>query len=200
MRFSKREYIFVGVIVFLLCVTSVSTFFAFFNENDEQTDLSFLEENEKEEADEAQEITTLTIVVDVKGAVQSPGVYYVEQGSRVVDVIEMAGGVLENADVKQINFAEILKDEMVIYVPAIGEEAMSPFSAAASGGEKEKVRINYATSEELQKLPGIGPAKAEAIIRYREEHGPFQTEEDLLNVSGIGAKSFEKIKEEITVR
>lgn len=201
MKLSKREYIFVGVIILLVCVISVIAFRSFFNGNEAEVEALFLESIEMNEHEEVETIEPMKVIVDVKGAVARPGVYEVDEGSRVIDVIEKAGGILENADVNQINFAETLKDEMVVYVPKIGEEMNQSQSVSSSGAShNDKIRINYATSEELQKLTGIGPSKAEAIISYREENGPFQVEEDLLNVSGIGQKTFEKIKDEITVK
>lgn len=201
MKLSKREYIFVGVIILLVCVISVSAFRSFFNGNEAEVEALFLESIEMNEHEEVETIEPMKVIVDVKGAVARPGVYEVDEGSRVIDVIEKAGGILENADVNQINFAETLKDEMVVYVPKIGEEMNQSQTVSSSGAShNDKIRINYATSEELQKLTGIGPSKAEAIISYREENGPFQVEEDLLNVSGIGQKTFEKIKDEITVK
>lgn len=201
MKLSKREYIFVGVIILLVCVISVIAFRSFFNGNEAEVEALFLESIEMNEHEEVETIEPMKVIVDVKGAVARPGVYEVDEGSRVIDVIEKAGGILENADVNQINFAETLKDEMVVYVPKIGEEMNQSQTVSSSGAShNDKIRINYATSEELQKLTGIGPSKAEAIISYREENGPFQVEEDLLNVSGIGQKTFEKIKDEITVK
>lgn len=207
MKFSKREYLFIGVIVLLLFVTAgLSTFSVFFNGEQETEEWNFEEQNEPlamEETIKEEEKESNIIVVDVKGAVKNPGVYQMEEGDRVVDAIEKAGGVLDEADVNQINFAAILQDEMVVFVPMIGEELEATnYSGTlqAQGDSQGKIRINYATSEELQQIPGIGPAKAEAIIAYREEHGPFQKEEDLLQVSGIGQKSFEKMKEYITVK
>ena len=145
------------------------------------------------------------MMVDVKGAVQNPGVYPVFPGERVVDVLKKAGGLREDADDTKINLSQKVSDEMVIYVPRQGEETASVASITSSAGGSssegdKKVNINTADREELQTLPGIGPAKADAIIEYRESHGPFQTIEDILNVSGIGEKSFEKLKDQITVQ
>ena len=141
------------------------------------------------------------IVIDVKGAVHKPGVYTMQEGDRVIDAVEKAGGVTDQADENRINLATLVKDEMVVYVPKKGEETnpqqVMPFQADAE--EEGKVAINSASSDVLQQLQGIGPAKAEAIIAYREEHGPFQSVEDLLNVSGIGEKSLEKIKNDIII-
>ncbi|RKO61011.1 helix-hairpin-helix domain-containing protein [Caldibacillus debilis] len=145
--------------------------------------------------------------VDVKGAVKKPGVYTASRSDRVLDLIERAGGFAEDADREKINLAQKVADEMVIYVPKIGEE-MPDFSGGtagtgANGGEgggAEKVNINTADESLLQTLPGIGPAKAKAIIEYREENGPFRSAEDIKNVSGIGEKTFEKIAGHISVK
>ncbi|EQB96057.1 hypothetical protein GA8_08575 [Geobacillus sp. A8] len=137
-------------------------------------------------------------MVDVKGAVAKPGVYEVAADARVRDVIALAGGLTDEADETKINLAAKVRDEMMIYVPAKDEAApasdavgKSPSDGARDGPQ---VAVNTATEEELMQLPGIGPAKAKAIIAYREEHGPFQRVEDLLNVTGIGEKTLEKLK------
>lgn len=147
----------------------------------------------------------LIMMVDVKGAVKNPGVYLVTAGERVVDVLAKAGGLTEDADDAKINLSQKVIDEMVIFVPRKGEELDSivSFPAIAGGGsanDDRKININTADREELQALPGIGPAKADAIIEYRESNGPFQKIEDIMNVSGIGEKSFEKLQERITVK
>jgi len=147
------------------------------------------------------------IMVDVKGQVNRPGVYQSNTGERVIDVIGRAGGLTEQADQTQVNFAEHVEDEMVIYIPGKGEEGSSlPSSIGASGtfssadGQKqEKININKADEQELQNLPGIGQAKAAAIIEFRNTSGPFKAIEDLRNISGIGDKTFEKLKDLIAV-
>lgn len=140
------------------------------------------------------------VIVDVKGEVQQPGVYEMRQGDRVTDAISSAGGFRETADQNQVNLAGKLKDEMVIYVPKEGEIPSQPLLPMQQEESANAVNINSASSEELQSLPGIGPAKAEAIITYRDEQGGFKKKEDLMNVSGIGEKSFEKIKEHVTIQ
>ena len=159
-----------------------------------------LEQQEQQEQQEEKK-EELSIVVDVKGAVKRVGVYEVAPESRVHDVIQLAGGFTDEADETKVNLAMKVHDEMVIYVPKKGEEITTESAtmndASRSSG---KININTATAEQLQTLDGIGPAKASAIIAYREEHGPFQKVEDLLHVSGIGQKSLEKIKEQIVVR
>lgn len=146
-------------------------------------------------------------IVDVKGQVKHPGVYESSQGERVVDVITRAGGPTETADENKVNFAEHVQDEMVIYIPAKGEESSTveagTSNASATPGsassKQEKININKADVSQLQSLPGIGPAKAAAIISYRDKSGPFKTVEDLKNITGIGEKTFEKLKDLIAV-
>ncbi|RPF55568.1 helix-hairpin-helix domain-containing protein [Aquisalibacillus elongatus] len=139
-----------------------------------------------------------TIFVDVKGEVNLPGVYEMPEGKRVKDVIDLAGGFTEDADQYQVNLAMILQDEMVIFVPSINSETTEHTSSPITNSEG-KIRINSATKEELETIPGIGETKALSIIQYREEHGPFKQSEDLLNISGIGEKTLEKIVEFIVV-
>lgn len=193
-----------------ICVV-VCLFFGYqwmMNQNDESTAIEFDTENVEEvEMDIEPESETVieevqSIMVDVKGAVNTQGVYELRQGDRVKDAIDMAGGVTENADELQVNYAQILEDEMLLYVPAKGEVGEIATTTEINGTETNNglVNINKATSEELQNLTGVGPSKAEAIIAYREENGGFQTIEDLQNVTGIGEKSFEKLKGEISVK
>ncbi|MFP7297563.1 helix-hairpin-helix domain-containing protein [Neobacillus niacini] len=148
------------------------------------------------------------IMVDVKGQVVMPGVYSTREGERVIDVIHRAGGLTENADESQVNFAEHVQDAMVIYIPAKGQEGItvpagSPVNASTSGsasGNSGKINLNKADETQLQNLPGIGPQKAAAIIEYRETSGSFKNVEDLKNISGIGDKTFEKLKDLVTVQ
>ncbi|MED3561906.1 helix-hairpin-helix domain-containing protein [Bacillus xiapuensis] len=154
-----------------------------------------------------EEQTIKTIMVDVKGQIKHPGVYPARQGERVIDLIERAGGLANKADASQVNFAEHVQDEMVIYIPAKGEtEPSAPGIAINSTSESSgstsgnaKVDLNKADVNQLQTLPGIGPAKAAAIIDYRETTGAFNTVEDLKNISGIGVKTFEKLKDLVVV-
>ncbi|MFH7820720.1 helix-hairpin-helix domain-containing protein [Neobacillus thermocopriae] len=165
-----------------------------------------IEESTKEVAKETAH--TEVLMVDVKGQVKLPGVYQANDGERVVDIISRAGGLTELADETKVNLAEHVQDAMVIYIPAKGEKGfMTPGSNAgtvhASGGtgsNERKININTADESELQKIPGIGPSKAAAIMEYRETNGPFQSAEDLKNISGIGEKTFEKLKDAVTVR
>ncbi|GEN46479.1 helix-hairpin-helix domain-containing protein [Alkalibacillus haloalkaliphilus] len=156
-----------------------------------------LEDKNELEESEGVEVEEEKWAVDVKGEIERPGVYNVERGKRVVDVVELAGGFTKEADSKFVNLAELVYDEMVIYVPNREEEALN--SAVSQVNNDSRVRVNTATVEELMTLPGIGEQRAQTIIDYREEHGSFTSVEDLLNISGIGEKTLENFKEDIIV-
>jgi competence protein ComEA len=161
--------------------------------------LVFSKEETNEEHQKKEE-AELPIVIDVKGSVQNPGIYTMKDGERIDDAINKAGGFTKNAEVAAVNLAQKVTDEMVVYVPSEGEKELTSIPVGGTDTEKSAlININNAQSEELQKLNGVGPSKAEAIITYREENGPFKAPEDIMNVSGFGEKSFEKIKEQITV-
>ncbi|MBC7263093.1 MAG: helix-hairpin-helix domain-containing protein [Chloroflexi bacterium] len=138
--------------------------------------------------------------VYVSGAVAKPDVYGLPGGSTVKDAITAAGGPTENADLDRINLALGVQHQQHVYVPVKGEVGLSALvpSNPSPAGEP-CVDINRATAAELETLPGIGPALAERIIVYRQTHGPFTRIEDIQEVSGIGEKTFEKIKDLICV-
>lgn len=142
------------------------------------------------------------IFVDIKGAVQNPGVYQMKVGDRVKDALDAAGGLTEEADSQKVNLAKRLEDQMVIVVPKVGEEAEAiPAGVTSKETSKEgKVNINTATVEELKTLKGVGEKKAEAIIEYRKKNGSFKTKEDLMKVRGIGKKLFESFEERIVTQ
>lgn len=150
-----------------------------------------------------------TLFVYVCGEVCRPGVYELPENSRVYQALDAAGGLTEAADRKTINQAELLSDGEQITVYSVEETSAPGFSGTAAGspsgiqqpgsGNSEKININTAGKEELMTLSGIGESRAEDIIRYREEHGKFSSVEDIQNVSGIGEKSFQKIKDQIEV-
>ena len=170
--------------------------------NEEALAIAAIEETDTEEKTKTKvEKEAITMMADIKGAVVNPGVYQIKEGERVVDLIELAGGLQQDADTAAINFALHVHDEMAIYVPRIGEviDSFLPSQLGESAG-KGTVNLNSAQSSELQTLPGIGPAKAEAIIEHRETNGPFKSIEDLKNISGIGDKTFEKLKDLISVK
>lgn len=162
------------------------------------TDL--IAETEKENND------VVKMYVDIKGAVKLPGMYEVTSDMRVLNVIDMAGGLKETADDSQVNFSQRIEDQMVIYIPVEGEELSETVIAGTNSNtaniskdEDGKVNLNQATKEELMTLSGVGEKKAEKIIEYREENGSFKTIEDLKNVNGFGEKSFESLEKYISI-
>lgn len=146
-------------------------------------------------------VEDIAIFIEVKGAVNNPGVYELTEGDRVLNAIELAGGYLATANSNNINHAQRVVDEMVIYVPLEGEEAEEIETIEATQPENSNlVNINKADATMLTTLPGIGAAKAEAILAYREGTGNFKEKQDLMNVTGIGQKTFEKLEALITVK
>ena len=166
------------------------------------------------------------VYVDIKGAVKKPGVYKINSDKKIIDVITMAGGLMENANTDNINLSKKVTDEMVIIIytneevknsnivdtviKVIDKECVCPniqndgcinteINDSITNVNKT-ININTATLEELMSINGLGEAKAKAIIKYREENGYFKIIDDLLNVSGIGEFLFEKIKEYITTQ
>ena len=142
------------------------------------------------------------VVVYVSGWVRHPGVYEFRSGERIVDAIERAGGARNGADLTSLNLAAILADGEQIVVGRVGA-ADSPPSGTSTGSNPSDpgglVNVNTATLEELETLSGIGPALGQRIIDYREEHGPFQAVDELLNVSGIGEKRLADLRPHVTV-
>lgn len=137
------------------------------------------------------------IKVDIKGEVVYPGVYKMQEGQRVEQVIEEAGGLTEEADIAGVNLAQRAFDEMVINVPAVSTSEEHVEGGEPAGTDDTRLNMNLAEQAEWETLPGIGPAKAEAIISYREESGPFQQVDDLINVPGIGEKTLETLREHL---
>ncbi len=138
------------------------------------------------------------IYVDMKGAIQNPGVYKFEQSSRLFQAIQKAGGLLEDADQNAVNQSLLLQDEQVIYIPKIGETIPSSVNTPQAEEDDELINLNTATLEELQSLPGVGPSTAQKIIDFREINGDFSTIEDIVNVPGIGESTLNEIKNLIT--
>ncbi len=150
------------------------------------------------------------VYVDVGGAVKAPGVYELKEGARLFEAVKRAGGMTEKADPSSVNQAEKVRDGQKILIPEKGAAASAGTeagagaagggvsgSAAASAGDQ--VNINTADAESLQKLPGVGPATAKKIIDYRSRNGAFQRPEDLMKVSGIGAKTYAKMAKQIVL-
>jgi competence protein ComEA len=140
------------------------------------------------------------VVVHAAGAVVAPGVYRLPVGARVDDLIKAAGGAARDADVNRIDLAALLIDGSQVYVPRAGE----PVPATASGGPGSvtptgPLDLNTATLEQLDALPGVGPATAKAILAERDKRGRFRSVEDLLEVRGIGPAKLDAIRDLVTV-
>ncbi|MEJ6400762.1 helix-hairpin-helix domain-containing protein [Nicoliella lavandulae] len=151
------------------------------------------------------------LVVDIKGAVKNAGIYKVEDDTRIADLVELAGGFKSNADQKNVNLAQKLSDQQVVYIPLKGEikgnlhlnsdssSTASNAETSNSGDSNGKININTADKSQLQTINGIGEKKADNIINYRQQSGGFKSIDDVKNTDGIGDKMFENIKDSITV-
>lgn len=186
--------------LFLIVILSLISFFLF-NQRKQETESTNEVNLDFDLAEEAESDTKLTdvpdvVIVDVKGEVNQPGIYEVKSDMRVNDVINLAEGLTSQADQDQLNLAQKVADEMIIQVPSTSNELTGSETNEVASSQ-DKIRVNQATVEELVTLTGIGPSKAEAIITYRDEAGQFKDVDDLLNVSGIGEKTLEAIKDEI---
>jgi competence protein ComEA len=157
------------------------------------------------------------VTVHVAGAVAAPGVVVLPAGARVTDAIEAAGGLLPDADPSRVNLARPVADGEQLLVLREGEEPPPPVAgssvdpaaggaspgassgASSAAGGDGRVDVNTATVEQLETLPGVGPAIAGRIVQHREQHGPFRTPGDLRDVSGIGEKRFQDLADLVTV-
>lgn len=215
-QYRHRKEIIIGIIATI--ILGIIIFLVITNQNDNEK----IVEEKTLTKKETKESETL-LRVDIKGEVISPGIYSLKESSRVIDVIELAGGLTENADTSVINLSKKITDEMVIIIYSKEqvksfeetkkleqqkiEKCISPDDISLhndacisdSINNSNKININNASKEELMSLPGIGSSKAEDIINYRNQNGPFTQIEDILNVSGIGENVFAQIKENITI-
>ena len=148
------------------------------------------------------------VIVHIMGEVNNPGILELPEGSRLKDVIEMAGGLTEQANIFKVNLAYIVQDGQKIIIPNLNEKSTEiaviddsenfiADNPTTSGG---KININTATQSELESITGVGPSMASKILQYRKEHGKFKNVEEIKNVSGIGNAKYESIKTEICVK
>mgnify|MGYP004589765313 CR=1 FL=1 len=209
--FNKIKYI-----ILMLIVLLIGLIIYFIKMNDKQAyedTLTFNETTNK---------TTSEVFeknyIDIKGSVKNPGVYEFKKNDRVIDAINMAGGLLKNANTSNINLSQKLVSEMVIYVMNNSEikngskviscdtkckteviEVNNCVEEKKLETSKNKININTATVEDFTSLSGIGKAKAKSIVEYRNSNGNFKSIEDIKNISGIGEALFNKIKDNIEV-
>ena len=193
----------------LICIFSLICYIKS-NKNNQEEILTLNEVTEK--------ITTKNIekqYIDIKGSVKKPGVYEFKKNDRVIDAINMAGGLLKNANTSNVNLSQKLTSEMVIYISNNNEiknndnkiscdtkckiEVIEVNNCIDENNKNNKININTATIEDFSSLNGIGEAKAKSIIEYREMNGNFKSIEDIKNISGIGESLFNKIKDNITI-
>lgn len=183
---NKKSYI---VLIVLLMVTGI--IITLWNQFQTVDVESFVAESlSVEAAGDDEEIISDTIYVHVSGEVKKPGVYALAVGARVYEAVDMAGGVTTSAAIQAVNQAEVLEDGRQIHFPKI-----STSSEEGSG----LVNINTATAEQLQTIAGIGPSKADSIVKYRDKNGSFKSIEDIMSVDGIKEGLFSKIEDSITV-
>lgn len=202
--------------VLLLFFLWIAVFFGACGDKEEEIFIGQTEETtqkeeeingESQDPEDSQEEKS-AVWVDVSGAVKNPGVYKLENGARIFQAIEAAGGFSEEADPQWLNQAAEISDgeKILVYTKeetqALKEQGISSEqeNRNAEKTEDAKININQASLEELQEIPGIGEARAQAIIAHREETGGFGSIEDIQQVSGIKGKTFEKIEPYITVK
>lgn len=215
---NKKQKIVLIIVIFI--ITLGVSYYAYETKSNKEIDIEEqnLEIDENKVEEKSKEEKTSKIIVHVSGAVNKEGIFELEENSRVADAIEAAGGIKENAYMKNINLASLLEDGMKVYIPTKEEcenqESMT-FEGSIINEEKintreqdneieqknknSKININTANLEELDTLPGIGESTANKIINYRKENGKFETIEEIKEVSGIGDSKFEQIKDLIEV-
>ena len=228
-RHKKQIILCILGLVLLLVVASIFIYKNFTAKDKEDENIVLNTKKDIKKDEEEEKTSDVYYQVDIKGEVINPGIYTVKEGSRVIDVIRLAGDLTEVADTSVLNLSKKVKDEMVIIVYSFDEVASFTETKEQEEIEQEacknqngiendaciedstndtssssvvisgKISLNTATLDELMMLPGIGEAKAEAIIKYREEVGAFQNIEELKEVNGIGDAIFDDIKESITI-
>lgn len=217
-KYRYRKQIIASLIIVILIATVVGCFIYFRDDEEELVETKpKVEKKVKKEIEEK-------VSVDIKGEINAPGTYSVSVNFRVIDVIDKAGGLTENADTSVINLSKKVTDEMVIIIYSkdqvknfeetkkqeeyLQNKCISPDDnslhndaciASSTTNVSGKVNINTASLSELTTLNGIGESRAKDIISYREKNGPFKSIEEIKNVSGIGEATFAQIKENITV-
>lgn len=194
-------YILIGIVVLIASIKLIDIYYQNNNNNNNE---EITIQNVLTTEDESEKIENETIKVYATGEVKNQGVIELEQGSRIVDAIEKAGGQTEEANLKNVNLAYELEDGQKIYIPNKSEENTNEITDDGVTGidskENDTININKADEKELQELNGIGESLASSIIKYREDNGKFKNIEDLKNVPGIGESKFSNIKEKIKVK
>lgn len=203
--FNKYKILIIVMICLLGFLIILSTFTSDIDNNEDAFKKYSKETEIKEDSEDSYTENNKEdkIFVYIGGAVEKPNVYKLEEGSRIKDLVEIAGGFSDNAESKDINLAQKLNDEDYIYVYSIGEsEIDSNISSEVTSSIRKDgcININKATVEELKSIDGIGEVRASKIIEYREENGPYKNIDELKNIGArIGEKTFETIKDKVYV-
>lgn len=197
----KEQFIILAVILILALLGIIN------NQKSDIRSQFFLSESSQNETEMKENMPkdeeNQEIFVHISGAVKKPGVIQLKTGDRLKDAIDAVGGPLDNADMNSVNLALKMEDEMKIHIPTPdevegGQNSFHNQNISVIGNNDGVVNINSASKEELMTLPSIGEVKAEKIINHRDKER-FEKKEDLMNVSGIGEKTFEQLKDLITV-
>ncbi len=193
---STKQYLAIGSMLGLFGISIGVWFFLFQKpKEDVWTDVSVpTEQTTQTTTSVPQQI----ILVDIKGAVKKPGVYELPINARLHELVNLAGGLTDDAEDRQVNMAIVLADQQLVYIPRKGE-TVEQTNQTPQAGNESKVNINTASAEELQTLTGIGEKKAQAIIDYRTQNGNFQSIDQLTEVDGFGEKTVEKLRDSITI-
>ena len=215
---NKKKILIIGAICIIVIIGLVIYFFMK-DDEDDYLDFEDFESNVENivqnEINEVEQEKT-KIIVHISGQVINPGVISLDEGARIIDAINEAGGLTSEADISKVNLAYILEDAQKIYIPSINDKEDAEYILEDSGetlvvtsgsnqiSSKNKenlmININTASEDKLQELPGIGSSIATRIVSYRKENGKFNSIEDIKNVSGIGESKFNKIKNNICVK
>lgn len=192
----KKKIMQIGAIVLILIV-AIAIYAA--GHSEKQEDIEIAQSNDTKTTETTEEPEE--VIIDICGAVNDSKVVTLPAGARVEDAIKAAGGTTDEADLSGINRAAVLTDGEKIYIPTADEVERGIELPSAEGNISTdgSININEATAEELETLNGIGPVTAEKIIQYRTEYGKFKTKEDLMEVNGIGEKTYAQIKDKIRV-
>ena len=204
---TRKEKILFCIII-ILCMALLGTIY---NNSHKSSEIIIDDGNKNEETainDGSNIEETSVIGVHISGAVKTPGFIWIKEGTRLGEALEYVGGTLVDADLDAVNLSKKLTDEEKVYIPKIGEvekyysaDLSNEINASKNYSSKsDKININTAGIAELDTLPGIGEAYAKRIIEYRESNGFFKSIEEIKNVSGIGEKRYEAIKDLITVK
>ena len=209
-QLNTKQKILIGIAIIAILLVIIYYFYQTFQiSNYEEIDEIALEIQETEEIENAEENE---ILIHITGAVKQQGVVRLKEGARIIDAIEESGGLLEDANLNNVNLAYQLSDGQKLYIPGSSDNETEDITYVESEAgnnivqgadtnlNEEKININTATQTQLEQLPGIGTSTAYQIVQYRQENGKFNTIEDIKNVSGIGEAKFNQIKDFICIK